>query len=174
MEWAAQFYARRSRIDRPAGRTRVSFSGRISEVQMRHRVLIPTGILLAGLGVTGWFSGLAAAGQAPAAKPFKVPAATYTPWKTRWGDPDMQGVWDNHGTVPLERPTRLGDKKTYTEDELKNMRGFRAGSAGRTNTASSVDQLDRVRAYDDFWGQAEGGNDNRPAQTEDPDKGRVT
>ena len=140
---------------------------------MRQRVLIPTGILLAALGVTGWFAGLAAAGQTPAAKPFKVPVSTYTPAKTPWGDPDIQGVWDNHSTVPLERPTRLGDKKTYTDEELRNMRGFRAGSAGRTNTASSVDQLDRVRAYDDFWGQAEGVKDNRTAQIEDPANGRI-
>ena len=84
---------------------------------MRQRVLIPTGILLAALGVTGWFAGLAAAGQTPAAKPFKVPVSTYTPAKTPWGDPDIQGVWDNHSTVPLERPTRLGDKKTYTDED---------------------------------------------------------
>ena len=136
---------------------------------MRRRMLIPTGILLAAVGVTGWFSGSAAAGQAPAAKPpFKVPVSTYTPAKTPWGDPDIQGVWDNHSTVPLERPARVGDKKTYTDEELRNMRGFRAGSAGRTNTATSVDQLDRVRAYDDFWGQAEGVKDNRTAQIEDP------
>src|SRR5436190_18247369 len=110
---------------------------------MRHRMLIPAGVLVAAFAVTGWFTGAAAAGQAPStAAPFKVPAATYTPPKTPWGDPDLQGVWDNHSTVPLERPARLGDKKTYTPEELGNMRGFRAGSAGRAATAPSVDSLD--------------------------------
>jgi hypothetical protein len=141
---------------------------------MRQRMLIPAGGLLAAFGLTLWFVGVAAAGQASSATTtFKVPAATYTPPKTPWGDPDLQGVWDNHSTVPLERPARLGDKKTYTDEELANMRGFRAGSAGRTNTASSVDQLDRVRAYDDFWGQAEGVKDNRTAEIEYPANGRI-
>ncbi len=141
---------------------------------MRHRMLFSSGRLLAAVGMTISLVGSAAAGQtASAPAPFKIPTPTYTPAKTPWGDPDIQGVWDNHSTVPLERPARLGDKKTYTDAELANMRGFRAGSAGRTNTASSIDQLDRVRAYDDFWGQAEGVKDNRTAQIEDPANGRI-
>jgi len=141
---------------------------------MRHRMFIPAGILLAAIGVTGWFAGTTAAAQAPTATPFKVPAATYTPPKTPWGDPDLQGVWDNHSTVPLERPERLGDKKTYTPEELAGMRGgFRAGSAGRTQNPNSIDSLDRVRAYDNFWGQAEGVQDNRTALIEDPANGRI-
>ena len=83
-------------------------------------------------------------------------------------------MWDNHSTVPLERPERLGDKKTYTEEELAGMRGgFRAGSAGRTQNPNSIDSLDRVRAYDNFWGQAEGVQDNRTALIEDPANGRI-
>lgn len=37
---------------------------------------------------------------------------------TRWGDPDLQGVWAGFENVPLERPLALGDKKFYTDEEL--------------------------------------------------------
>ena len=38
--------------------------------------------------------------------------------RTPWGDPDLQGVWDNHTTVPMQRPANLAGKKTFTDAEL--------------------------------------------------------
>ena len=37
---------------------------------------------------------------------------------TKWGDPDLQGVWEGFESLPLERPTALGDKKFYTDAEI--------------------------------------------------------
>jgi hypothetical protein len=37
---------------------------------------------------------------------------------TKWGDPDIEGVWEGFETVPLERPLQLGDKKFYTDAEI--------------------------------------------------------
>lgn len=42
----------------------------------------------------------------------------WTPPRTKWGDPDLQGVWEGFESVPLERPTALGDKAFYTDAEL--------------------------------------------------------
>ena len=45
---------------------------------------------------------------------------SYTPPKTAWGDPDLQGLWpatDIIG-VPLERPVDLGDRSTLTDAEF--------------------------------------------------------
>ena len=42
----------------------------------------------------------------------------WTPPHTRWGDPDLQGVWEGFESAPLERPTALGDKAFYTDAEL--------------------------------------------------------
>ena len=36
----------------------------------------------------------------------------------RWGDPDLQGIWDGFESIPLERPAPLDDKKFYTDAEL--------------------------------------------------------
>src|SRR5687768_10457502 len=89
------------------------------EGQMRYRVLILAVAIVAGMA-TIWLNGAVVAGQAPSQTPaFKVPAATYTPPKTPWGDPDLQGVWDNHTTVPMQRPANLKGRKTYTDEELK-------------------------------------------------------
>jgi hypothetical protein len=66
-----------------------------------------------------------AAAQASSAAPAaKRSSATSTPKKawsaphTKWGDPDLQGVWEGFENVPLERPNALGDKKFYTDAEL--------------------------------------------------------
>jgi hypothetical protein len=44
----------------------------------------------------------------------------YTPPKTPWGEPDLQGLWPlNHLiAVPLERPKQLGTKAYLTDDEV--------------------------------------------------------
>jgi hypothetical protein len=56
----------------------------------------------------------AAIAQTPAAK-------TFTPPRTPWGDPDLQGVWP--GTemvgVPLQRPPQFGSRNLLSEDEFQ-------------------------------------------------------
>jgi hypothetical protein len=72
--------------------------------------------------------GLAAAGlafgqtsQAVLAKPAGNTAGkTWTPPKTAWGDPDLQGVYttDDLQGVPLQRPAKYGTRRFLTEQEL--------------------------------------------------------
>jgi len=57
--------------------------------------------------------------SAAAAKP--TPAGeTWTPPKTPWGDPDLQGIYtsDDYMNTPLERPTAYGERLYFTEGEL--------------------------------------------------------
>ena len=46
-------------------------------------------------------------------------AAGWTPPKTAWGEPDLQGVWtsDDSIGVPFERPRRYGNRRQLSEDE---------------------------------------------------------
>jgi len=46
------------------------------------------------------------------------PATNWTPSRTAWGDPDLQGVYTFGTNTPLQRPKELGGKATYTESEL--------------------------------------------------------
>ena len=43
---------------------------------------------------------------------------TWTPPKTPWGDPDLQGIWPGNVGVPMQRPADLGERTTLTEAEF--------------------------------------------------------
>ena len=59
----------------------------------------------------------------PAAKASNKP---WTPPKTPWGDPDLQGVWPGTDMVgvPLERPKDLGTRGFLTEQEYAQRQAF--------------------------------------------------
>jgi hypothetical protein len=46
--------------------------------------------------------------------------AAWTPTRTVDGQFDLEGVWDFSTITPLERPTGLGDKQTFTDAEAAN------------------------------------------------------
>ena len=148
---------------------------------MRHRSLTWAGVV--GAGITVWLTVAGVAGQAPAptgeGSTFKVPAATYSPPKTPWGDPDLQGVWDNHTQVPMERPANLGTKRTYTDEELAARIAARGDNEPLCNkndekcAKASVAALDRIRAYNSFWTTNQYVFDNRTSLIEDPPNGRM-
>ena len=52
------------------------------------------------------------AGQSVDAQRYKTP-------RTPWGDPDLQGLWSNQTSTPLERPDALRDKETVTQQEAE-------------------------------------------------------
>ena len=45
-------------------------------------------------------------------------STTWTPPRTEWGDPDLQGVWQGSEAITLERPLAVGDKEFYTDAEI--------------------------------------------------------
>ena len=69
---------------------------------MRHRFVIPAAIFAA--------VSVSLMGQSSPAK-----SKTYTPPKTPWGDPDIQGNWPAQFNIPRERPANLKD--TVLSDE---------------------------------------------------------
>ena len=46
-----------------------------------------------------------------------VLAAAQAPERTPWGDPDLQGVWTNTTTTPLERPSEFEERAVLSEEE---------------------------------------------------------
>ena len=145
---------------------------------MRHRLLTSAGSLVA-ISVMVWSAGIVVAGQTPSETTFEVPASNYTPPKTPWGDPDLQGVWDNHTNVRMERPANLAGKKTYTDAELAERDPALSTNEPLCNqddercANATVAQLDRLRAYNSFWTPRDYVYDNRTALIEDPADGRV-
>src|SRR5262245_11855090 len=72
----------------------------------------PFGVVALSLAVVS-----VAAGQGPkspttggtAVKP-RQPARGWTAPRTPWGDPDLQGVWNDATSTPLQRPTGVASK----------------------------------------------------------------
>jgi hypothetical protein len=61
---------------------------------------------------------LAQAPQPASAKPKTASTKTYTPPKTPWGDPDLQGLWPGSLNIPLQRPASFGERNVLTDKEL--------------------------------------------------------
>jgi hypothetical protein len=49
--------------------------------------------------------------------------SSYSPPRTPWGDPDIQGAWDYRSITPLERPRQYGDRAFYTDEEIAQLEG---------------------------------------------------
>jgi hypothetical protein len=48
-----------------------------------------------------------------------VETQRYTPPRTPWGDPDLEGLWSNQTATPLERPGALQGRETLTPEEAE-------------------------------------------------------
>jgi hypothetical protein len=69
--------------------------------------------------VTAGLWTLPAVAQAPAAKVASAAAKTnWTPPKTSWGDPDLQGQWPATANIPMQRAVGLGERAELTDAEL--------------------------------------------------------
>ncbi len=63
--------------------------------------------------------------------------SAYTPPKTPWGDPDLQGMWPGNFGVPMQRPASMGDRTTLTDAEFAQ----KQAQAKRQATADSEEYL---------------------------------
>ena len=57
---------------------------------------------------------------APATGHAQTPARDYSPPRTSWGAPDLQGIWtsDDGRSTPLQRPEEFGERLYLTDEEL--------------------------------------------------------
>lgn len=46
---------------------------------------------------------------------------SWTAARTEYGSPDLQGVWGNLTQTSLQRPTSLGEKRSYSEEEAREL-----------------------------------------------------
>lgn len=107
---------------------------------------------LTTLAVAVGCAALPAAAQTLAANSAKsAPAKKWTLPRMPDGKPNLQGIWSNASSVPLERPKELGAKEFYTEEEMEALakRGGRQGDAvnvGEVHYDMSQYGLDRASA----------------------------
>jgi hypothetical protein len=67
--------------------------------------------------------------------------------KTAWGEPDLQGLWNQTFQVPLERAARVADKEVLTEAERKASDEARAAVRSRDARAEIGTEKDVAGAY---------------------------
>jgi hypothetical protein len=81
---------------------------------MRFRTRVTVGLLAAVLTC----GAVVVSGQAGSTA---VNPGTYTPPRTPWGDPDLQGIWPSTHMVgvPFERPPQFGNRLYLTEEEFR-------------------------------------------------------
>jgi hypothetical protein len=95
-------------------------------------------------------------------------ARTWSAPRTPWGHPDLQGVWTNSTTTPLERPADLADKAVLTDEE-RRARDAEVASRVSFDRAGS---LPGVGAYNEFW-MERGALNHRTSLVIDPPDGRI-
>ena len=62
-------------------------------------------------------------------------APKWTPPRTQWGDPDLQGIWPGNMGVPMQRQKAMGERTELTDQEFAQ----RVAQAQRASAADSVE-----------------------------------
>jgi hypothetical protein len=107
-----------------------------------------------------------AAGQAP---------KKYNPPKTPWGDPDLQGVWNDATSTPLQRPGNIGEKGVLSDEEAEEFQKSLAHDLSR-DRRDGGNAADVNRAYNEHWMDARRLKitaDKRTSLIVDPPDGRI-
>ena len=117
------------------------------------------------------FMALPIVAQAPASKPVARATKVYTPPKTSWGDPDLQGIYTNkdESGIPFERPAQFEGRRLHdvTAAELEQLRVSR-----RNATAANSVAEDRPVDREVFWENLNAVN-SRAWLVVDPPDGKI-
>ena len=85
--------------------------------------------------------------------------------RTAWGDPDLQGVWNNNTVVPLQRPDQVGDRETLSDEEV-------AARRQASSDALFAEREGDTGFYNEFWFEY-GVDTNRTSLITNPADGKL-
>ena len=103
--------------------------------------------------------------------------ASYTPPRTTWGAPDLQGVWDFRSLTPMERPEQFSADEVLTAEEAatfsEEVIQSRSRDSETSDRAARAAQGDII-PYNDFWfDEGTSVTTERPSLVIDPPTGRI-
>src|SRR5262249_9821863 len=107
-----------------------------------------TCVIVAAAIALMWIS--PASAQAPQAVKKAAAPPKFTAPKTPWGDPDLQGVWNDATSTPLQRPNNIGAKDVLNDEEAEEFQQQLANDLNRDRRDGGAD-LDVNRAYNEHW-----------------------
>src|SRR5262249_4746070 len=67
--------------------------------------------------------------------------------RTAWGEPDLQGIWTDEFATPLQRPTWVGNRETFTDAEIAALDVKRAKRLDHDYRAERGTENDVAGAY---------------------------
>jgi hypothetical protein len=111
----------------------------------------------------------------PAAANSAAPAAKSADFHTPWGEPDLQGVWNDATSTPLQRPTGVPDKDVLNDAEAEEFQDQIADRLSR-NRRDGGAEADANRAYNEHWMDARRLKitaDHRTSLIVDPPDGKI-
>src|SRR5712691_12628708 len=103
------------------------------------------------------------------------PLKARTPTRTPWGDPDLQGIWNDATSTPLQRPSARAGKDVLSDEEANEFQQDLAFDLTRDRRDGGP-EVDVNRAYNDHWMDARRLRitaDHRTSLIVDPADGRI-
>jgi hypothetical protein len=106
-------------------------------------------VMTAAAGAVALASVTRTPAQAPAAS--GAPPAAAPVLKTPWGEPDLQGIWTDETTTPLQRPARYANQEFFTDDERAELDRTRSEILGRERRAERGTERDVSGSYNNVF-----------------------
>jgi hypothetical protein len=111
-----------------------------------------------------------ASAQAPAGSgvaPAATPALT-----TRWGEPDLQGIWTDESDTPLQRSPKYANQEFFTDAQRAELDRLRSALPGREKRAERGTEADVAGAYNVVFTPMKR-TGARTSRIADPPNGRI-
>src|ERR1700674_5842879 len=73
--------------------------------------------------------------------------------RTVWGEPDLQGIWEEVYSTPLQRAAQYGNREFFTDAERAEFDRRRAATKGRDGRVAEIGtERDVAGAYNAVFG----------------------
>lgn len=139
---------------------------------MRHRIYaLPLFAALLSLPVAAQ-TGVAKAPRVAAKAAKSSVNAHWTPPKTPWGDPDLQGEWPATARIPMQRAVSLGNRAELTDAELAQREQQSQKQAAADSEEVASPSGDVTINPPSYW-QERGQPDRQASLVIDPPNGRI-
>jgi hypothetical protein len=89
-----------------------------------------------------------ASAQAPASGAAPAPTLSL---KTAWGEPDLQGIWTDETTTPLQRPAKYANQEVFSEAERAQLDRVRSEVLSRERRAERGTERDVSGSYNNAF-----------------------
>ena len=131
------------------------------------RVRFPSLMITVAVAAAAAIAVTGTSAQAPGQAPKQT-----TAMKTPWGDPDLQGIWTDETSTPLQRAPRFANQEFFTEEQRAELDKARSELQGRDKRVERGTELDVAGAYNaEFVSVKRTGA--RTSMIVDPPNGRI-